>query len=355
MNYTIEELYKQFVSKGESILASINEDCLSPSIVNEELLMKILYDNRDTEYGRKYGFENIRSAREYCKKIPLSDYDDYEPYIHRMIKNGETELITAYDVIQYVTTSGSVGVQKVIPMTNESMTIYEDSLFARTMTLAQQYLQLNGKTLPVGKCLNMLETESYVVENGMQCGSVSGSVSGRFRNIFSALMTSPEPVLIPSDGMNMNYLKARFALEEPEIVFIISPLMSGIVDLMNYIRSNWKMLVEDIENGTLCNEICNEEQRGVIMPYIKKDPKRAATLRKEFSKGFYDPIIPRIWKNMTWVCSVGSGGFASFTEKFRQYAGEDVAIDYFSYAASEGVFAVSTEMNDPRYAPLLRS
>lgn len=65
MDYTIEELYKQFVSKGESILADIHEDCLSPSEVNEELLMKILHDNKDTEYGRKYGFENIHSVREY--------------------------------------------------------------------------------------------------------------------------------------------------------------------------------------------------------------------------------------------------------------------------------------------------
>ena len=89
MDYTIEELYKLFVNNGESILDEITEDCLSPSEVNEELLMKILHDNKDTEYGRKYGLENIHSVREYCQKVPLSDYYDYAPYIHRMIKYGE--------------------------------------------------------------------------------------------------------------------------------------------------------------------------------------------------------------------------------------------------------------------------
>lgn len=32
---------------------------------NEALLMQILKDNRDTEYGKKYGFAGIRSIREY--------------------------------------------------------------------------------------------------------------------------------------------------------------------------------------------------------------------------------------------------------------------------------------------------
>ena len=353
MDCTIEELYKQFVSKGESILADIHEDCLSPSEVNEELLMKILHDNKDTEYGRKYGFENIHSVREYCQKVPLSDYDDYKPFIHRMIENGENNLITAYDVIHYATTSGSVGVQKIIPMTNES--IIGDSLFARTIALAQHYLQSSGRELPVGKCLNMLETESYMVENGMQCSSASGFVSRRYRNLFSVLMTSPEPVLIPTGGMNLTYMKARFALEDPGLVFILSMFLSNIVDMMNYIRSNWEMIVNDIENGTLCGEVCNEVQRSALMPYMKKNPERAAELRAEFSKGLDEPIIPRIWKNMTWICSISSGEFSIYINKFKQYAGEDVAIDYLFYGASEGVFAVSTEMNDSHYTPLLRS
>ena len=74
--------------------------------------MQILRENADTEYGRKYGFAQIHSVDEYRKKVPYSDYDVYEPYIRRMVHNKETNLITAYQVIQYAETSGSVGVQK---------------------------------------------------------------------------------------------------------------------------------------------------------------------------------------------------------------------------------------------------
>jgi hypothetical protein len=46
--------------------------------------------------------------------------------------------------------------------------------------------------------------------------------------------------------------------------------MTNIVDMMNYIRRNWEMIVEDIENGTVNKDVCEEGSRKVIMPYIKK-------------------------------------------------------------------------------------
>lgn len=50
-----------------------------PDKANEELLLRILKDNADTEYGRKYGFKDIHSVKEYREKVPFSNYDTYEP------------------------------------------------------------------------------------------------------------------------------------------------------------------------------------------------------------------------------------------------------------------------------------
>ena len=50
---------------------------------NEKLLLRILEQNKDTEYGRKYGFADIHSIEEYQKKVPVSVYDDYAGYILR--------------------------------------------------------------------------------------------------------------------------------------------------------------------------------------------------------------------------------------------------------------------------------
>ena len=290
---------------------------------------------------------------DFKKKVPFSDYDDYYPYIERMIKNKESNLITAYNVIQYAETSGSVGAQKKIPVTDKSMEIYEKYSFQRTKAMVQKYHKEHyGRSMPAEKGLNMLETETTVAEDGIPRGSVTGAVSRRFRKLFPYFLTSPDPILFPIGGMNMNYMKARFALEEPKLLFILSAFMVNIVDMLNYIKANWEMIVDDIEKGTLNPDVCEEQSRPAILPYIKKNPKRAAELRRIFSRGFDEPIIPKIWPNMKWVCAIGTGGFAVYTEKFKKFAGPNIAIDYFVYAASEGMFAACVETNEPSFMPL---
>ena len=344
------------VRKGKKTLAEMEAYSHTPGKSNEELLLRILKENANTEYGKKYGFAEIRSAKEYREKVPFSNYDVYEPYIRRMVQNKETDLITAYPVIQYAETSGSVGAQKKIPVTTRSMEVYEKYSFARTKALANQYYRKTyGTHVPYEKGLNMLETETTVMEDGTPRGSVTGSVSRRFRKLFPYFLTSPDPILFPIGGMNMQYMKARFALEEPNLVFKLSAFMTNIVDMMNYVRSHWEMIVDDIEHGTLNEEVCEERSRAAILPYIKAKPKRAAELRKIFEEGFDKPIIPRLWPKASWTCAIGTGGFATYTEKYKKFAGEDVAIDYFVYAASEGMFAACIEMNDPRILPLTDS
>ena len=344
------------INKGKKALRDIEESSKDPRAANEALLLKILHDNKDTEYGKLYGFADIKSIEEYRQKVPYSDYDVYAPYIKRMTKNKETNLITAYDVIQYAETSGSVGVQKKIPVTYESMKVYEKYSFARTKAITDKwYKEKYHKHVPWEKGLNMLETETTVMEDGTPRGSVTGSVSRRFRKLFKLFLTSPDELLFPIGGMNMNYMKARFALEEPNLVFMLSGFMTNFVDMLNYIKKNWEMICDDIEKGEINSEVCEERSRPAMMKYVKPNPKRAEQLRKVFQEGFDTPIIPRLWPKFAWACGIGTGGFSTYTEKFKKYAGEEVGIDYFVYAASEGMFAACINVNDPRFIPLTDS
>ncbi|MBQ3627359.1 MAG: GH3 auxin-responsive promoter family protein [Synergistaceae bacterium] len=52
-------------------------------------------DSKDTEYVRKYNFAGIKSVEDFKRMVPFTTYDDYEPYITRMIENGEKNLLTA--------------------------------------------------------------------------------------------------------------------------------------------------------------------------------------------------------------------------------------------------------------------
>ena len=79
----------QQIKLGIPVVEALNRMAEDPMGENEKLLLRILEQNKDTEYGRKYGFANIHSIEEYQKKVPVSVYDDYAGYILRMSEDGE--------------------------------------------------------------------------------------------------------------------------------------------------------------------------------------------------------------------------------------------------------------------------
>ena len=84
--------------------------------IQTEYLLKLLKKNSETVYGRKYGFGSIHSYEDFVKRVPLSIYEDYEPYI-RAMADGERGVLTKEDVLLFELTSGSSGSKKMIPYT----------------------------------------------------------------------------------------------------------------------------------------------------------------------------------------------------------------------------------------------
>lgn len=59
----------------------------------EHNLKKLMRTNKNTEYGKKCNFKDVKSVKDYQDIVPLSTYDDYADYIDRMVQ-GEKNLIT---------------------------------------------------------------------------------------------------------------------------------------------------------------------------------------------------------------------------------------------------------------------
>ena len=84
--------------------------------VQMQYLSGLLRRNADTEFGREYGFADIRHFRDFRENVPLTKYEDYAPYIAR-IEAGEPHILTAEPVTLLEPTSGSSGGKKLIPYT----------------------------------------------------------------------------------------------------------------------------------------------------------------------------------------------------------------------------------------------
>ncbi len=345
---------KVMKKRGVKAIRHLDETSKNAVAVNKELLFKLLRDNSDTEYGKKCGFADIKSVEEFKEKVPFSTYDDYAEDIHKMIYDDSEGLFTNYPIIHYALSSGSVGVPKYIPVSQMTMDLYCAYCANLSFGLMDEYYRnTTGKSFPDGYCLNTLESPPMVTENGVPMGSISGSLLRPLADQLRHFITSPSEVIFPEESMDMKYLKVRFALPERNVICIIAPFMSAPVDLMRYIENNWEMLCDDIEKGIINEDInVSQEIRSRIMPSIKPDKVRADELREEFKKGFDDPIIPRIWKNFSFVASIGTGGFSQYTLKMRQYTGKNIPYSFQNYAASEAIMAVERRTGEESFALL---
>lgn len=339
--------------KGANALRHLDEVSRRAVEASEETLMKIIKDNADTEYGKLYDFANINSIEEYKKKVPFSNYDNYAPYIDRMIKNDEENLITSYPVRHYALSSGSVGVPKHIPVTQATLdnyAIYGASIVFGVMD--EYYKNTTGKSYKDGYCLNTIEAPPMVTENGTPKGPISGTTMRAFADQLHNFMTSPVELVFPEEAFDSKYLKLRFALAQRKVICMTSAFMTSLVDLMTWLESNWESMCDDIEKGVIGeNVLISPESRRKFEAMLSPDPDRANELREEFKKGF-DEIVIRIWPDFQWLGAIGTGGFSQYTQKMRKYTGRNIPYSFLNYAASESLMAVARRTGEDGFVLL---
>ena len=125
------DVMRQYITNGLMALERMEDASRHGKAVSMETLMRLIRKNENTEYGKKYGFREIRSYADYAAKVPLSTYEDYEPYIDRMLCFGQSNLITADKVVYFAHTSGTSGASKMIPCTQDALDILFSAVFQR--------------------------------------------------------------------------------------------------------------------------------------------------------------------------------------------------------------------------------
>ncbi len=164
---------EQSVEQGKVILEQFREDTKNPMEKTTELLLKLLNDNKDTEYGKKYGFADIHSVEEYQKKVPVIIYDDIAEYLERMM-DGEKNILTSYSYNHFNETSGTVGVPKVVPMTDA-----QSEVFAKYNNLYQYGLM--GENLDpswmAGRAFCTSSGNCKTLKSGLTVGEASAKMA----------------------------------------------------------------------------------------------------------------------------------------------------------------------------------
>lgn len=322
--------------------------------IQEMVLRRLMKKNRTTEYGRKNGFAGVRSVSDYQSTVPLTYYEDYDEYIHRMLK-GEKHLITNSFFRRYAGSSGSTGKAKIVPLSAWSEWVCQCFGFSAPVGCAYKYFKRQGKSLPPQKGLLTAEVSCKRLENGKTLSCLSSIPLLNLKPIVPLFATSPKELQFTDDDTqtDSHYLKLRFSLPRRDVSYLGTIFITTLESMFFYLEENWQMLCDDIEKGIINEKIeCPHEMRKRLEKKLKPNPKRANELREEFKKGFDEPIVPRIWHNISWMYGMGTGAIAIYQKKLQRYMGENIPIHYLGYVASEAMMAVPTELDSYEYVML---
>ena len=360
------EVIDKYIAGGLSALQRMEQASLHAPEVSLETLKRLIRQNEDTEYGRKYDFRSIHSYEDYARKVPLSEYSDYEPYIERMVRFGDKKLITASDIQYFAHTSGTSGASKMIPRTKEELDILFTDIFMRAFGLRERTLA--GKKgiaekdvsalddiltqarehIPRYKGVNFMETQTGLTLSGIAHGAISETLNHPMDTAICSVF--PKELIYTGADYDRKHVKLLFALRERHLSYLMSTFSPMMYDMIAYLQQHWKELCEDLEEGKIRSDVSVERRlRFKLNAMLKPDPVRANEIRNIMSEFGNEAFIPRIWPDLSMVACIGTADFAPYMNKIRQHLGPNVAVDYLGYVASESTVAAQINEGEEAY------
>jgi hypothetical protein len=92
-----------------------------PIEVQNEWLFSLISNAKDTEFGRRYGYEEINSLEIFKERVPIQDYETLKPSIER-IRRGEQNILWPTEVKWFAKSSGTTNDKsKFIPLSQECL------------------------------------------------------------------------------------------------------------------------------------------------------------------------------------------------------------------------------------------
>jgi len=331
--------------KEKDAIKILEEITAEPMKYQEELLMKLLKDNKDTEYGKKYEFGKIHTIEEFKSSLPITNYENYREYIRRMSDGCEKNLITSYDLIAYNRTSGTVGTPKRIPMTKPGLA--KHAMYGveyENFFLAKKF----GKSLDTGRTITLIQCNENppIMKDGNAFGAISEMLFIGLKPFWTKYITSPIEASFAPPSKNTKYLHIRYSLEDGKATKLVCIYATVAMEFFRYIEKNWEMLVRDIENGTINESIeLPDEDRKNLIKNLKPNPERAKELRKIFEQGFNTPFAPKVWPNLKLICCSATGTFKDYAEKLKKRYTGDIQFYFRGVGASESILSVATEFD----------
>ena len=215
--------------------------------LQDRLLLRLVTQHADTRFGRDHNLGAVGGYDDFCKAVPLGDYDSLAPYL-RAVYEGDTEALfpTGTEVVMFALTSGTTGRPKRIPVTREGLAHYHRgwNVFGRRML----------RDHPEGWLRKILQITSPAAESasptGVPCGAISGALSATQKRIVRRMYVVPPAVAAMGDPAAKYYTIMRLAMPQ-DVGWISTANPSSVIKLFTTASEHIEPLLRDLRDGTL--------------------------------------------------------------------------------------------------------
>ena len=258
-----------------------------PIAAQREVLQDLVTHGQYTEFGRKYGFNDLFSIRKFKEAVPIHEYEDLKPYIERIMQ-GEENILWNTPVNWFAKSSGTTSDKsKFIPITQESL---EDCHFQGAKDVLTLYYNnrnesdlLTGKGLVIGGSHQISQ-----VNEDIQYGDLSA-------------------VLLQNTPMWANWIRT------PELSIAL--------------MDEWEDKIEKLAESTISEDVTS----------ISGVPTWTLILIKRILEITGKKTLKEVWPNLELYIH-GGVSFTPYRDQFKKLIGDGCC--YLEmYNASEGFFA----------------
>ena len=301
-----------------------------------EVLAKILKENEETHFGKRYHFSDILTPRGYQAQVPISSVKAYQAMINVEKNIDDTNIYLKERPSWYLRMINDM----LLPVSKNQAESYADAFYG----------ELRGDYVFVWS-----EDDTPVVpsNNGVYVSSICNISMSEYRRKYRVnLEECARQFAIPFEIIyNMDtcsdpdakylidriYLKLLLAVSNRKVNQIILFDSYDLVSLQENITVHFKELISDIEAGKLLSgREYHEAYTRMLETRLHSDPERAAELREllERPEGF---TLKDIWKDLSEITIIGVK-FA--TDEDREFEG--IRVTHRLIVSEFGVIGTST-------------
>jgi hypothetical protein len=294
-------------------------------------LMQIVRANEQSAFGQAHNFQKIQTYADYCRYVPASGYEGFEPYIDRLREGGKKQL-TVEEPFMFATTSGTTARPKFVPITRAHLRDY-----THAFQLHNYHMIKDFPRSALGKFLIMASNdEEGITECGLPYGAISGLLNRRQSPIIKRHFAVPSEICQIKSVEAKYYTLLRVAMTS-HVTAILACNPSSLLLLADKMQDRAEDLIRDITDGGINASISAQlpaQLREALNPHMRADKEQGRRLAAIYSaKG---KLLPsQVWPDLGVLSCWKGGPMAFYLDKTPEFFGP-VEVRDFGYMASEG-------------------